>query len=606
MRGTLLAAIIVALTAPVPASGATYYLGAFTGSTPLDDADCGTGMGAHPSPHPCATLAYWTANRRLILVPGDVVRLTGTLNSCGSVACSNLCIVPQANVTYEGRTAADGPVNAAGCGAFGCTFTSATIDGTAQISGGTCLNRIVSGSGNVDLTNFVLRDLHFIVATGHRGIAIRGDTGGVVSSNVTVVRNKIEGPSDGEGMIAGSVEATDPPCRSGRNLINSTISDNEFTASGGNNGGLWIGCASNLTVQRNSVHDVTNDGMHLGGLTNSTLSDNYLRNIGQDGIDVSGNNTPPMTEGACHDDILERNVVENNAFSGMSLNHGAYNITLRDNFIFGSGIAILLKRCPHDLKLYNNTMWTVTGGRGISIVSMVTNVDIENNLVRSLETTNMPSAISWIPAAFNPSNIVAHNNLIEPSGGNVFTFNGDTAGCSQDPTVGIVCGTANADCGGSGYACTARRPCSWCRGGTNHRSLCCIAGSGCDPGWLTSCGGGGVCTGVDPSYSTNTTYNVYSTYQADVNGTTKLTPTGANDIWHTVPIVVDASTPSVVNLHLAPNDTIDRDHGTTLSPSFLDYDGTTRPQGVAWDIGAHEVVTSGPLAPALVSVDVVP
>src|SRR5690242_16541576 len=68
-----------------PGFSATYYVGRFTGSTPADDAACGTGKGAAPNAHPCSTLGYWNKNRRTILVAGDAVRLApGTYTDSGS------------------------------------------------------------------------------------------------------------------------------------------------------------------------------------------------------------------------------------------------------------------------------------------------------------------------------------------------------------------------------------------------------------------------------------------------------------------------------------------------------------------------------------------
>jgi len=59
---------------------------------------------------------------------------------------------------------------------------------------------------------------------------------------------------------------------------------------------------------------------------------------------------------------------------------------------------------------------------------------------------------------------------------------------------------------------------------------------------------------------------------------------------------------------LVASDTVAKDHGYDLSAYFItDQDGTSRPQGVAWDIGAYEYVsgsgdTTPPLAPTGLSV----
>src|SRR5690242_19945341 len=94
-----------ALIAAPAAQATTYYIGNFTKcagvSCPAaaDDGSCGAS-------HPCATLAYWSQNRRSVLATGDTVRLTGVF---GPSSNSNHCIMPTnaANVTYEGRNADD-------------------------------------------------------------------------------------------------------------------------------------------------------------------------------------------------------------------------------------------------------------------------------------------------------------------------------------------------------------------------------------------------------------------------------------------------------------------------------------------------------------------
>jgi hypothetical protein len=52
---------------------------------------------------------------------------------------------------------------------------------------------------------------------------------------------------------------------------------------------------------------------------------------------------------------------------------------------------------------------------------------------------------------------------------------------------------------------------------------------------------------------------------------------------------VNAANPSATNLHLQEADTIAKDNGIMISGFSEDYDGNTRPQGSAWDIGADEI-----------------
>lgn len=603
--------LVLAIATPTLSFATTYYVGPFTtcnaGPCPTmsDDSTCGTA-------HPCATLAYWNQKRRSVLAGGDSVRLTGAFVNCATGGCNNQCILPRSAVTYEGRTATDQPVNNAGCGPTGCIHGITVVDTTNETNASPCFNRGLDASGPIDITGFTIRDIDWNIPSGKSGLNFRSDTSSLVSTNVKASRLKVTGPPSSEAIYWGSVQSGDPPCATGRTLAQSVLEDSEIANTGGNNGGVWIGCVDGLTLQRNYVHDnalAVGDGLHFGGAINFTVSDNFVTNIGADCFDFSGNNTPPQCEAGVHNGTVERNQTGTCGNSGMSFDHCNHDILVRNNFLLGHEQCLLLKTCPHDLQIYNNTCWSVTGGRGINIVSMVTNVDIENNIVRSLQQSNLPSAVSWVPGAWNPSNTIAGNNLIEPVGGNVFTFNSDvSAACKQDNTRGITCPCNAPDlCDNySGYPCTATRPCAWCKGGANHRQRCCIRGSGCDPGWLTTCAGGGVCTGVDPSTPVGSTYNSYALFQADCTGTAKLTPSGCTgDIWHTVPLLVNAANPTVANLHLSATDTVCRGHGVTLASVPQDYDRQNR--SGEYDIGADQVNGSTALSPPqLLSVEPVP
>lgn len=51
--------------------------------------------------------------------------------------------------------------------------------------------------------------------------------------------------------------------------------------------------------------------------------------------------------------------------------------------------------------------------------------------------------------------------------------------------------------------------------------------------------------------------------------------------------------------HLASGDTIAKNQGTTISSFSTDFDGVSRPQGSAWDIGAFELVETPPEPPGV-------
>ena len=167
------------------AAADTYYIGAFAGSSPQDSPGCGLGKGSAPNPHPCATLAYWTSQRRQVLSPGDVVRMTGTLSSCGPVSCANQCIVAQKGVTYEGRTASDGVSD---------SYTDAIIDGSNNNTGNLsnpCQGLTVMGERQ-DYTDFTLRDMTLRNAqrSANSFAGVRFDPGGCTGAG-----GKCSGPT---------------------------------------------------------------------------------------------------------------------------------------------------------------------------------------------------------------------------------------------------------------------------------------------------------------------------------------------------------------------------------------------------------------------------
>src|SRR5262249_12971591 len=107
-RVILLFAAMVVL-APRVSQAATYYIGQLSGSTPLDDADCGTGRGAHPSGHPCASLAYWTQHRETSLSATNMILFAPGLYASPAGSTYN-CIPPRANTTYRAADGAGNPV----------------------------------------------------------------------------------------------------------------------------------------------------------------------------------------------------------------------------------------------------------------------------------------------------------------------------------------------------------------------------------------------------------------------------------------------------------------------------------------------------------------
>ncbi len=294
-RRQLLVLITAALLgAATAAPAATYYIGAFAGSTPLDDADCGTGKGTHPSAHPCATLQYWNQSRRQALTAGDVVRFApGTYK--GSVNSVYNCVVAQSGVTYEGRSAGD-----AGIADFSSVVIDAGNNDPARWNlpcGGHSLVPL-GYSGNypnpevATISNFTIRDLTLanapLVSPDLRGGAeLYGGPGtsGLVVDHVRVTGNASGGMIIGiynwrhsqcsGGSTPGSFCSASTPCPGGgvctsgfdgdcsftkRNtagvtVTNSQFDDNARDSTAGAPGGLVIGCAENVDVSKVQIFD---------------------------------------------------------------------------------------------------------------------------------------------------------------------------------------------------------------------------------------------------------------------------------------------------------------------------------------------------------------
>jgi hypothetical protein len=314
---SLLGFSLLAAAAP-PAGAVVYYVGAFTGSTPRDDAACGTGKGTPPAAHPCATLGFWNRDRRKILKAGDAVRLApGTYRDTGPAAGSgHHCFLLDRwakGVTYEGRTAGDGVLD---------DHESVTVDLTGVSTNGFDGANPCQQRGIVVSRRSACEDGSFGVELDYSGLTVRdvkianAPRGGLElcggpafqSSGITLDRIRITGsPSGGTGIIGrfnNDYAARDTDCRDGgRTVKNVVVTDAEFDHNAGFPGGLQLACADGIVIQRTRVHDVCDradcsscpprgdgcndrDGINMGGAIHVVVQDSEVYQVGEDGIDV--------------------------------------------------------------------------------------------------------------------------------------------------------------------------------------------------------------------------------------------------------------------------------------------------------------------------------
>jgi hypothetical protein len=605
-RSVSLPVLALLAVTTAPASAAVYYVGAFAGSTPRDDATCGTGKGAAPAPHPCATLGYWNRDRRTILRSGDVVRLApGTYRDVGPAAGDgHHCFLLDRwakSVTYEGRTAADASLD---------DHESVTVDLTGVSTVGydrdnPCQQRgiVVSRRSaceddefgpELDYSGFTLRDVK-IAKAPLGGLELCGGSS-FQSSGITLDRIRITGsPRGGTGIIGrfdNDYAARDTDCRDGgRTVKNVTIMDSEFDHNRGFPGGLQLACADGIVIQRTRVHDVCDvsdcsacpprgtgcndrDGINMGGAINVLVQDSEVWHVGEDGIDVGGH-----PGGKSHHVTIERTAAHDNPVADFKASGGRY-VTIRNSFSWGRGIGFSAYHCPHHLNLHNNTFWN--DERAIQLWYYVTQSSFINNVL----SATSGDVVFVDRASTNAGNRWQHNVIVNRSGGDAI---GEFPGQEQSVPK---CDGFNADRSSHSEATD-------CRIGFEPPPVPCDSrAQAVTERPATAAGLAG--------------------FKSDAAAGQWFAGGGQGEQWGAAPRFVDGTRPNVQNLHLTPSDTVARDHGQSLVPAFGDYDREARPDGAAWDIGADEVRTGGtggppppppsarPAPPELLSVDPLP
>jgi hypothetical protein len=592
----LLAGMLLGLFVVVQATAAqaaTYYIGAFAGSTPADTPSCGTRS------NPCATLYYFMKNRKSSFQPGDTLRLAPGIyrNNTSDIAnggTTHNCILLDStfkNSVIEGRTAADGVLD---------DHESVVIDGLNSSSDGyeganPCSGSLVKPTSRSNLcqattmtaaqdySGVTIRDMKFqnsqalgsyggatIVLCAPRAGAANGPNG------VTLERIRVTGGLGGGIEISeNDASYTDANCASrGRALKNISIIDSEIDheKGGGGMAGIFIGCSDGVTIRRSSVHDQCNladcsqcgvfvplddarcddhDGINGGGGINVQITDTEVYNVGEDGIDVGGH-----PSGKSHDWLIERSSVYNSANANYKAS-GSQNVTIRNSFAWGRGDGFTTYGCARNVKLHNNTFWMQQ--RPVMSWNYLTNSEFKNNVFVRVGTAN-DTAVFIDQASTNSTN-VWQNNIVHNTSGSAFgEYNGNEAYIPL--------------CDGWNAGRTTYDESQDCSIGYNPPPIPCPAGVTASP-WILASDEGAL------------TIFRYSGAAGQWFGA----GTGQGDRWGASPIFAQNPlvTPSVANLHLASLDVIARDAAQPLISFFAtDYDNDPRPQGSAWDIGADE------------------
>ncbi len=584
-------AISLTLIGVASAHAATYYVGAFAGSTPSDDTGCGTGMGASPAAHPCKTLAYWTGSRN-VAGNGDTVRLAPGVYT--STAPSHCLDVAKTGVTYRGSTASGGDTS---------DRTLVVISGSTGPIANPCRGAVVK-FGYGASTNVTIRDLTVSgcpTADNGNCIEISAQPGNGTLSGLTIANIRVSN-AKAFGVWIGAYDASPGPTGELSEPFNSsnvTVVDSEFdgncfqTASNG--AGLKIAAVNGGLIARNKIHnnvpctsaptgtppnetctretlpptcpggDCNCDGLDLGG-RNFEVRDNEIYNNEEDGIDTGPNgaaNDCPKTTSRYQ--TFENNKLYNNGIDNFSMNGCAHDLTVRNNFMWGLGVGINEYECAgYNSQFYGNTI--SVSSRAVMIYATMLKTTFKDNIFISSADTAI-----WLNSGVTNTTNTWDGNVVQNSGSGFAVRADFTTSSSQFPN----CTTGS---------------------GTN----CCT-----DPDGPSS-----VATVPPIGRSSSVDYrnDQLSAWRSDGDaGNLFGSTTGDNDQW-AVPKFVDGAHPSVANLHLATTDTVAKDRGVAISGFANDYDGDTRPQGSAYDIGADEVNSGpqAPQAPELISVDPLP
>ncbi len=578
-------ASIVLIASVPPALAADYYIGQFAGSTPADDPSCGTGLGSPPLSHPCSTLAYWTSNRN-VAGPGDTVRLAPGLYT--SSAGSHCIDIAKNGVTYRG-SAADGS---------NTTDRSQVVIVGSSSGAAPCRGTVVKFTHGTS-TDVTIRDLTVLGcpnADNGTCMEIAAQPGAGSLTGLTVTNIRVTQAANA-GLWVGAYDGSPGPngeLSEPFNMSDVTITDSEFDGNcfttGRNGSGLQIAAVDGGVIARNKIHNnipcattptgppgqrtctrialppscpsggCNCDGLHVGG-KNFVIEANEIYRNEEDGIDLGPNgaaNDCPLTTARFH--TVQNNLLYDNGVHNFSMNGCANGLTVRNNFIWGTGTGINQYECAgFNSKFYNNTV-VVSGPYAVMAWSAWWPFEAVNNIFIS----DSPQMVVYLDYYTTQSSNKWENNVVWNSG--------------------------------SGYAIRADFVGGDCRTGSG--TNCCL-----DPHGPSSLGS--PVPGRGRTQNTNYTNGNVAAWRSDGDaGHLFGGETGDTDVW-TLPTFVNIGSPSVNNLHLSDSDTAARDNGQPLTGFNTDYNGATRPGGSAWDIGAHEL-SGGVGSPILLDVRPLP
>jgi hypothetical protein len=556
---------------PTPSTQTVWCVGAFTAcngvttngaKAPADNATCGI-VGAGATDHPCLTLAYFTQNRRNALAAGHVVHLTGTF---GPVASPYHCIAPSVSgVTYEGRNA-DGTASTAKDAAI-INGASTTTAGGTPCDSRPLSCRGVNGCGAVAHTaGITLRNLTFTGGT----TAELATQNGVALSNITI-NNCVFKNMNESGLLIGTKggHTSDVPCGGTWETTNLTITNSDFfdnvRASAGQ-AGLKLQCIDGGNVTHSNIYSNHNalcnplspncavsgpcddgDGLQPGTSKNLNLGPGlHVYSNGEDNIDTGGMGSEHCDADPNTNMVIQGNVIHDPICNAnMSFSHCVGRVTIRNNFVYGTGTGFNQYACAHHLKVYHNTFWME--GRAAMTFGNCRGCEFVNNIFRS-NTSGVATFFDYATTA--PETLWSGNVVVNQGGGGL--FNEDQGGCLSTTSCG-----ANT-CGNSGIQES-------------------------DPQYP------GLPTGWEDTALTGTITSLATCQTRGDAGEWFGSETCDTDKWGVAPNVRNAGTPSALNLHLSSQDSTARNSGIALASVVDDYDGEGRPDSSGFrDIGADE------------------
>lgn len=615
-----------------PAGNAkTYYIG--TGWTAcaggcLNDADCGTS-----ATNACATVEYWTKNRMGVLQDGDTVRIApGTYTDTLDANCF---IINRQNLTIEGRTADDGPINQAGCDprSGGCTWPVILNGANMPNNVNPCQAHAVLANNGQNVSGLTLRDIRFTAyvpnndctvcldyITNNAGSGIKFERLQVDHSNGAVGIGHVEGgqwrchasstggvrapgadcrpgspPSGTDELhtLCGTCDAslnghccvnTDHDCASvGRDIDGFAVTDSWFHHLTGIYGGLVMGCSTNGLVERVLIHDIC---------TQEDCATHCAVRCTQDSdCNPAGCNEQYNLCNGCDDhDGLQGVGLTNSIIRDVEI-----YATGEDNIDLGGHPAgktynLLLDRIyarnahgGNNYKTSGSSFITIQNsassgpGKFLEQYACVQGIKLYNNTMWH-DSGGVIKFYQYCKDCEVKNNIIRGNKADGNEQNTIVFVDRATASAGNMEWHNNV--LVNAASGGNAlYADKGAGKCA------AHQNLCQDPNIVCPLGSPT-------CTASD-CWTLPFSPGPFN----DTSGSGGLADLqsiwpgnwGVNDLWGTAPTIVNASSLTIANMHLSPSDTRAKDAGLVIASVTADVDGNTRPQGSAYDIGFDEL-----------------